>query len=118
MTPGECVAVDGEPHAWITAEQSFEGDPCFQPSQGRAQTVVAAMAERKVWSVVTGDVEYVGRSEASRIAIVGGETDEHLFARGDLHSLEIHRLGRHAERGMRHRGGEAHELVDAGGELL
>jgi len=69
MRPGEGVTVDGEAQARVTAEQGFEGAPGFEPGQGRAKAVMDPVAEPEVRPVVAADVEYVGRWEATRIAV-------------------------------------------------
>ena len=75
------------------------------------------VAEPEVRPVAAADVEYVGSREPDRIAVSRAQAHQHLFVRGDLHPVESDRLGRHPERGMRDRGGEADELVDRGGKL-
>ena len=76
-----------------------------------------AVAEPEVRPVAAADVEDVGGWEPARVAVDRPQAYQRLFARGDLHAVEGHRLGRHPERGMRDRGGEADELVDRGGKL-
>ena len=117
VRPGEGVAVGGEPQARVTAEQGLEGDPGFEPGQRRAEAVMDAVAEPEVRPVAAADVEDVGGREPARIAVGRAQAHQHLLVRGDLHAVEGHRLGRHPERGVRDRGGEADELVDRGGKL-
>src|SRR5215475_12520828 len=115
VRPGERVTVDGEPQARVAVQQLFESNPGFEPGQGRAEAVVDAVAEPEVRPVAAADVEYVGHREPARIAVSRAQAHQHLLVRGDLDAVEGHRLGRHPERGMRDRGGEADELVDRGG---
>src|SRR6202034_3930694 len=90
VRPGERVTVDGKPQAGVTAEQGLEGDPGFQPGQGRPQAVVSAVAESEVRPVVAADVQDVGGREAVWVAIGRAETDQYLFVRGDLHTAYGH----------------------------
>ena len=53
-----------------------------------------------------------GVAEAAGVAVGGAEADQHLLAGGDRDAVEIDRLGGHAERGVGHRRGEPHELLD------
>jgi hypothetical protein len=69
MSPGECVTIDAESQARVAAEQLFERDTGFEPGKRRPQAVVDPMAEAEVRAVAAGEVEYVRRREANRIAV-------------------------------------------------
>src|SRR5580658_1403469 len=69
MGPGQRVTIGGQPQVRIAAEQGLEGDPGFEPGQGRAEAVVDPVAEAEVRPVAPADVQDIGGWEPGRIAV-------------------------------------------------
>src|SRR6185369_8618686 len=83
MAPVELVALAGEADLGEAHEERSQGDLSLHPRERCAEAVMDPVPERQMAAFGPLEVEPVGSRVAARVAVGGGDADEHLRTRRD-----------------------------------